>query len=98
MGAVVPSGIAFATVAILALLTLRVSATRSPRSRIARRRSRPRRHSARPRSRSPRCSSMLGLRLIELPVALAASALAGLGGLALFLLVRQRQRDRHATA
>jgi hypothetical protein len=41
---------------------------------------------------------LLGLRLAELPVALATSALAGLGGLVLFLLVRQRQRDRHATA
>ena len=39
----------------------------------------------------------LGLRLVEVPVALAASALAGLGGLALFLVV-QRQRDRRAPA
>ncbi len=37
----------------------------------------------------------LGLRLQEVPVALAASAVAGLGGLALFLVV-QRQRDRRA--
>ncbi len=39
----------------------------------------------------------LGLRLVEVPVALAASALAGFGGLALFLVV-QRQRDRRAPA
>ena len=39
----------------------------------------------------------LGLRLQEVPVALAASALAGLGGLALFLVV-QRQRDRRPPA
>lgn len=41
---------------------------------------------------------LLGLRLIEPAVAFAASALAGLGGLTLFLLVRQRQRGRNATA
>ena len=39
----------------------------------------------------------LGLRLAELPVALAASALAGLGGFAL-LLVMKRKRDRQAPA
>jgi hypothetical protein len=39
----------------------------------------------------------LGLRLAELPVALAASALAGLGGLAL-LLVMKRQRDPETSA
>ena len=39
----------------------------------------------------------LGLRLAELPVALAASALAGLGGFAL-LLVTKRKRDRQAPA
>ena len=38
----------------------------------------------------------LGLRLAEIPVALAASALAALGGLA--LLVMQRKRDRQASA
>ena len=37
----------------------------------------------------------LGLRLEWVPVALAASALAGLGGFALLLVV-QRERDRHA--
>jgi hypothetical protein len=37
----------------------------------------------------------MGLRLDSTPVALAASALAGLGGLAVFLVV-QRQRDREA--
>ena len=37
----------------------------------------------------------LGLRLESIPVAVAASALGGLGGLAVFLVV-QRQRDRHA--
>jgi hypothetical protein len=37
----------------------------------------------------------LGLRLQEVPVALAASALAGLGGLAVFLVV-QRQRSSRA--
>jgi hypothetical protein len=40
---------------------------------------------------------LLGLRLAELPVALAASALAGLGGFAL-LLVTKRKRDRQAPA
>jgi hypothetical protein len=39
----------------------------------------------------------LGLRLAELPVALAASALAGLGSFAL-LLVMKRQRDPEASA
>ncbi len=39
----------------------------------------------------------LGLRLAELPVALAASALAGLGGFALFLVMK-RKRDRQAPA
>jgi hypothetical protein len=39
----------------------------------------------------------VGLRLESTPVALAASALGGLGGLALFLVV-QRQRDRGAPA
>ena len=39
----------------------------------------------------------LGLRLAELPVALAASALTGLGGFAL-LLVTKRKRDRQAPA
>jgi hypothetical protein len=39
----------------------------------------------------------LGLRLAGVPVALAASALAGLGGFAL-LLVMKRQRDRQAPA
>jgi hypothetical protein len=39
----------------------------------------------------------LGLRLESIPVAIAASALGGLGGLALFL-VAQRERDRHAPA
>jgi hypothetical protein len=39
----------------------------------------------------------LGLRLAELPVALAASALAGLGGFAL-LLVMKRQRDPETSA
>jgi hypothetical protein len=38
----------------------------------------------------------LGLRLMDLPVALAASALAGLGGVA--LLVVKRKRDGHASA
>jgi len=38
----------------------------------------------------------LGLRLVEIPVALAASGLAGLGGLVLFLV--QRQRDRQPSA
>jgi hypothetical protein len=38
----------------------------------------------------------LGLRLHDLPVALAASALGGLGGLAVFLV--QRQRHRQSTA
>jgi hypothetical protein len=41
---------------------------------------------------------LLGLRLADVPVAFGASALAGLGGLALFLLVRQRERDRDAAA
>ncbi|HEX5937761.1 MAG TPA: hypothetical protein VFZ75_08780, partial [Actinomycetota bacterium] len=40
----------------------------------------------------------LGLRLFDLTGAMSASALAGLGGLAIFLLVRERQRDRHATS
>lgn len=39
----------------------------------------------------------LGLRLESVPVALAASALAGLGGLAL-ILVMKRMRDRQASA
>ena len=39
----------------------------------------------------------VGLRLASTPVALAASVLAGLGGLAAFLIV-QRQRDREAPA
>ena len=39
----------------------------------------------------------VGLRLESTPVALAASVLAGLGGLAAFLIV-QRQRDREAPA
>jgi hypothetical protein len=39
----------------------------------------------------------MGLRLESLPVALAASALAALGGLAAFLVV-QRQRDRESPA
>ena len=39
----------------------------------------------------------MGLRLESTPVALAASVLAGLGGLAAFLVV-QRQRDRQAPA
>jgi hypothetical protein len=39
----------------------------------------------------------LGLRLQSVPVAIAASVLAGLGGLAAFLVV-QRQRDREAPA
>jgi hypothetical protein len=39
----------------------------------------------------------MGLRLESTPVALAASALAGLGGLVAFLVV-QRQRDREASA
>jgi hypothetical protein len=39
----------------------------------------------------------VGLRLESTPVAFAASALGGLGGLALFLVV-QRQRDRRAPA
>jgi hypothetical protein len=39
----------------------------------------------------------IGLRLESVPVAIAASALACLGGLAIFLLV-QRQRDREAPA
>ena len=39
----------------------------------------------------------LGLRLESIPVAAAASALGGLGGLALFLVV-QRERDRHPPA
>ncbi|MGH2640546.1 MAG: hypothetical protein ACRDGO_02480 [Actinomycetota bacterium] len=39
----------------------------------------------------------MGLRLESTAVALSASALAGLGGLAVFLLV-QRQRDREASA
>jgi hypothetical protein len=34
----------------------------------------------------------LGLRLAELPVAFAASALAGIGGLALFVVKRKRDR------
>jgi hypothetical protein len=39
----------------------------------------------------------MGFRLESTPVALAASALAGIGGLAAFLVV-QRQRDREASA
>jgi hypothetical protein len=39
----------------------------------------------------------LGLRLADLPVALAASAIAGLGGVTLLLVVK-RQRDREAAA
>ena len=39
----------------------------------------------------------MGLRLESTPVALAASVLVGLGGLAAFLVV-QRQRDREAPA
>jgi hypothetical protein len=39
----------------------------------------------------------IGLRLESMPVALAASALAGLGGLTAFLVV-QRQRDRQSPA
>ena len=39
----------------------------------------------------------LGLRLESIPVAVAASALGGLGGLAVFLVV-QRERDRDAPA
>jgi hypothetical protein len=39
----------------------------------------------------------LGLRLAQIPVALAASALAGLGGFALLLVVK-RKRDRQAPA
>lgn len=39
----------------------------------------------------------LGLRLAQIPVALAASALAGLGGFALLLFVK-RKRDRQAPA
>jgi hypothetical protein len=39
----------------------------------------------------------IGLRLESIPVAVAASALAGLGGLGVFLVV-QRQRDRRAPA
>jgi MYXO-CTERM domain-containing protein len=39
----------------------------------------------------------VGFRLESTPVAIAASALAGLGGLAAFLVV-QRRRDRQAPA
>ena len=39
---------------------------------------------------------LVGLRLAQLPVAFAASALAGLGGLALFVV--KGKRDRHAPA
>jgi len=92
-----PSGISFATTAILAVLTLLglgfalavfddlVTAVATAPA-----------FGAAGLTLTAVALDRLGLRLAEIPVALAASALAGLGGLA--FLVMQRKRDRQASA